>query len=166
MNGVSTHCRVHATAHSHSSMGLDSCYGWCFYQRVGGQQQGTGDASFFPCVSFFHHLEFPLTVAKPVVNPMLGPSTSALIQLGARFPSCMKLVAGIPLDTKFGCKSRLISHRITRRVSITGLNNAANPPDILCSLEQICGFGGFRNKTPNQWFRLVVGSLYNILNLH
>ena len=90
---------------------------------------------------------------KPVVNPMLGPSETALINFGeiwdvgsardlftlltgARYPPCMKNVQGIPADIQFGC-----------------LNNTANPPTILCSLEDICGFGGFHGKEPNQWFR-------------
>jgi len=90
----------------------------------------------------------------PVVNPMLGPSSSALIQLGARFPPCMKLVAAVPLSTQFAC-----------------LNDVANPPDILCSLETICGFGGFHNKSPNQWFRFITpiflhaGFVHIILNM-
>ncbi|KAG6818018.1 hypothetical protein H0H87_009173 [Tephrocybe sp. NHM501043] len=63
---------------------------------------------------------------KPVVNPMLGPSSNALINLGARFPPCMKQVDAVPPSTKFGC-----------------LNNTANPPDQICTLEEICGFGGF-----------------------
>ncbi|KAG6912037.1 hypothetical protein DXG01_000285 [Tephrocybe rancida] len=39
---------------------------------------------------------------KPVINPMLGPSSSALINLGARFPPCMKLVDAVPPSTNFG----------------------------------------------------------------
>jgi hypothetical protein len=33
------------------------------------------------------------------------------------------------------------------------MNNTANPPDQLCSLEEVCGFGGFHGQEPNQWFR-------------
>ncbi|EKM61250.1 uncharacterized protein PHACADRAFT_134676 [Phanerochaete carnosa HHB-10118-sp] len=72
----------------------------------------------------------------PVVNPMLGPSQSALINVGARYPPCMKEVAGLPLSTRFAC-----------------LNDTANPPDQLCSLEDVCGFGGFHGQEPDQWFR-------------
>ncbi|KAL6310136.1 hypothetical protein BKA93DRAFT_814441 [Sparassis latifolia] len=75
---------------------------------------------------------------KPVVNPMLGPSEYALINLGARFPPCMKLVQGVPLTTQFPC-----------------LNDTANPPDRICPLENICGFGGFHDKAPDQSFRFV-----------
>jgi membrane associated rhomboid family serine protease len=91
---------------------------------------------------------------KPVVNPMLGPSQSALIQLGARFPPCMKLVTGVPVTTLFAC-----------------LNDTANPPDRICPLEEICGFGGFHNETPNQWFRFITpiflhaGFVHILLNM-
>ncbi|KDQ63481.1 hypothetical protein JAAARDRAFT_169346 [Jaapia argillacea MUCL 33604] len=91
---------------------------------------------------------------KPVVNPMLGPSESALINLGARFPPCMKLVEGLPVDTQIAC-----------------LNDTANPPDQVCSLEDVCGFGGFHNQAPNQWFRFITpvflhaGFIHIILNM-
>ncbi|KAF9462142.1 hypothetical protein BDZ94DRAFT_752247 [Collybia nuda] len=91
---------------------------------------------------------------KPVINPMLGPSSSALINLGARFPPCMKLIEEVPLSTRFGC-----------------LNNTANPPDSTCSLETICGFGGFYERDPNQWFRFITpiflhaGFIHILLNI-
>ncbi|PCH33876.1 rhomboid-domain-containing protein, partial [Wolfiporia cocos MD-104 SS10] len=75
---------------------------------------------------------------KPAVNPMLGPSGSALIYLGARFPACMKNVSALPLDTRLAC-----------------LNDTANPPNRVCTLEEICGFGGIHTETPNQWFRFI-----------
>ncbi|KAI0687791.1 hypothetical protein BC835DRAFT_384015, partial [Cytidiella melzeri] len=74
----------------------------------------------------------------PVVNPMLGPSQSALINAGARFPPCMKEIQDLPVSTSFAC-----------------LNDTANPPDRLCPLEDVCGFGGFHDKQPNQWFRFI-----------
>jgi len=91
---------------------------------------------------------------KPVVNPMLGPSQSALINMGARFPPCMKEVVNIPSNIRLGC-----------------LNNTANPPDSLCSLEDICGFGGFQGKVQNQWFRFITaiflhaGIIHILLNM-
>ncbi|GLB36056.1 putative rhomboid family protein [Lyophyllum shimeji] len=91
---------------------------------------------------------------KPVVNPMLGPSSSALINLGARFPPCMKLVEAVPPSTNFAC-----------------LSNTANPPTEVCPLEEICGFGGFHDKDPNQWFRFIVpiflhaGFVHILLNM-
>ncbi|KAF7799273.1 hypothetical protein EIP86_010505 [Pleurotus ostreatoroseus] len=91
---------------------------------------------------------------KPVVNPMLGPSQSALINAGARFPPCMKDVQGLSPTTSFAC-----------------LNDTANPPDQLCPLEDVCGFGGFHGKDPNQWFRFITpiflhaGIIHILLNM-
>ncbi|KAJ7596950.1 hypothetical protein C8J56DRAFT_918762 [Mycena floridula] len=91
---------------------------------------------------------------KPVVNPMLGPSSSAIINVGARFPACMKNVPLIPPNTIIAC-----------------LNNTANPSTIDCSLETVCGFGGFHGKDPNQWFRFITpiflhaGILHILLNM-
>lgn len=91
---------------------------------------------------------------KPVVNPMLGPSASALINLGARFPPCMKSVTGLSSSTLMPC-----------------LDDTANPPTSLCSIEDVCGFGGFANGTPNQWFRFITpiflhaGIIHILLNM-
>ncbi|KAJ7038285.1 hypothetical protein C8F04DRAFT_375518 [Mycena alexandri] len=91
---------------------------------------------------------------KPVVNYMLGPSSTTLINVGARFPPCMKLVTALPPTTQIGC-----------------LNNTANPATEICSIEDICGFGGFHNKDPNQWFRFITpiflhaGFIHLILNM-
>ncbi|KAI0639673.1 rhomboid-domain-containing protein [Trametes polyzona] len=93
---------------------------------------------------------------KPVVNPMLGPSSSALIQLGARFPPCMKNVTDFPVTTLVPCGC---------------LNNTANPATEVCTLEEICGFGGFHDKTPDQWFRFITpiflhaGLIHFLLNM-
>jgi len=91
---------------------------------------------------------------KPTVNPMLGPSSVALINVGARFPPCMKLVESVSPSLQLGC-----------------LNNTANPPDKICSIETICGFGGFHGQNPNQWFRFITpiflhaGFIHILLNL-
>ncbi|KZT75109.1 rhomboid-domain-containing protein [Daedalea quercina L-15889] len=90
----------------------------------------------------------------PTVNPMLGPSESALINVGARFPACMKSVEQIPLSTELAC-----------------LNDTANPVTEACPLETICGFGGFHDETPNQWFRFITpiflhaGIVHYLLNM-
>ncbi|KAI0053335.1 rhomboid-domain-containing protein [Auriscalpium vulgare] len=75
---------------------------------------------------------------KPVVNPMLGPSGSALIRVGARFPPCMKTVQDVPVTLQLPC-----------------LNDTANPPDRLCTIESICDHGGFNGQEPNQWWRFI-----------
>jgi hypothetical protein len=45
---------------------------------------------------------------QPVVNPMLGPSGSALIRVGARFPPCMKNVSQVPPTLNLPCELVLI----------------------------------------------------------
>ncbi|KAF8445863.1 hypothetical protein L210DRAFT_2938764 [Boletus edulis BED1] len=91
---------------------------------------------------------------KPVVNPLLGPSESALINLGARFPPCMKSVQNLSSSTLMPC-----------------LNDTANPPNILCTIEEVCGFGGFHGGVPNQWFRFITaiflhaGFVHILLNM-
>ncbi|KAJ7357283.1 hypothetical protein DFH08DRAFT_912271 [Mycena albidolilacea] len=94
---------------------------------------------------------------KPVVNYMLGPSSTTLINVGARFPPCMKLLdpsLGISPTSQIGC-----------------LNNTANPATEICTIEDICGFGGFHGKDPNQWFRFITpiflhaGFIHIILNM-
>jgi len=69
---------------------------------------------------------------------MLGPSGSALIRLGARFPACMKTVPGVPVTLNLPC-----------------LNDTANPADRLCTVEELCGHGGFHGQEPNQWWRFI-----------
>ncbi|KAG7099128.1 hypothetical protein E1B28_001000 [Marasmius oreades] len=93
---------------------------------------------------------------KPVTNVMLGPSWSALINVGGRFPPCMKLVNGAPPNALVPC-----------------LNATTNPPesDRFCTIEEVCGFGGFGGKDPNQWFRFITpiflhaGIIHILLNL-
>ncbi|KAJ6621652.1 hypothetical protein B0H10DRAFT_2016900 [Mycena sp. CBHHK59/15] len=91
----------------------------------------------------------------PVVNYMLGPSSTVLINVGARFPPCMKNVTALPPTTLIGC-----------------LNNTANPATEICTVEEICGFGGFPDSNPNQWFRCIhhtylfhAGFVHIILNM-
>ncbi|KAJ7706265.1 hypothetical protein B0H17DRAFT_620531 [Mycena rosella] len=91
---------------------------------------------------------------KPVVNYMLGPSSTTLINVGARFPPCMKFIEAVPPTFLIGC-----------------LNNTANPATEICTIEDICGFGGFPNDNPNQWFRFITpiflhaGFVHIILNM-
>jgi hypothetical protein len=109
---------------------------------------------------------------QPTINPMLGPSQSALINLGASepscplelqfrthllfegFPPCMKIVQGVEPSIQLACELFPMMLNIPNKY-ITGLNDTANPPDRVCPLETVCGFGGFHGETPNQWFRSV-----------
>ncbi|WVR09136.1 hypothetical protein IAU60_006198 [Kwoniella sp. DSM 27419] len=91
---------------------------------------------------------------KPSFNYMIGPSSEVLINIGARFPPCMKLVQDLPPTFQLAC-----------------LNDTANPPTTSCSLEEICGHGGFPNGTPDQSWRffvpifLHVGVIHLLLNM-
>lgn len=93
---------------------------------------------------------------KPVVNPMLGPSSSALINVGARFPPCMKVIEDLPVNSLVGC-----------------MNNTDNPVTRFCPLEDVCGFDGFKDdgRKPDQWFRFITpvflhaGIIHILLNM-
>src|SRR6266702_5974215 len=88
---------------------------------------------------------------------MLGPSGSALIRVGARFPPCMKTVPSVPVTLQMPCESSSTSPTwpISPPWRLQGLNDTANPPDQLCTIEDLCGHGGFNGKEPNQWWRRV-----------
>ena len=86
---------------------------------------------------------------KPQFNPMIGPSTYVLINMGARYPPCMhniKEIQGSTIEVLFQCP------------------NATSTTD-LCPLSELCGFGGVpnpvfdgnkdQNPAPNQWFRFI-----------
>jgi membrane associated rhomboid family serine protease len=88
---------------------------------------------------------------------MIGPSSEMLINLGARFTACMRSIPEIS-STPFLC------------LNDTG-NTANAAATQTCTLEDICGFGGFGNDgIPNQTFRfftplwLHVGVVHLLLN--
>ncbi|KHN95744.1 Rhomboid family protein [Metarhizium album ARSEF 1941] len=86
---------------------------------------------------------------KPQFNPMIGPSTQVLINMGARYVPCMhnvKEIQGSNIPVLFLCPN-------------------ATKSDEFCPLSEVCGFGGVPNPTfnnadqspqPNQWFRFIV----------
>jgi len=76
---------------------------------------------------------------KPQFNPMIGPSTNVLINMGSRFVPCMHRVDDPPtLTLPWQCPN-------------------ATTMDTVCSLSELCGFGGFPpGQDPNQWFRFIV----------
>lgn len=75
---------------------------------------------------------------QPSFNPMIGPSSYLLINMGARFIPCMHAIDGITNvpSLKFPCPN-----------STTTDTNS-------CSLQELCGMGGFSD-TPNQWWRFI-----------
>ena len=91
---------------------------------------------------------------KPQFNPMIGPSTYVLINMGARFVPCMHNVEGIQ-DS---------SQKINWPCPSTTTNDA-NDPSQQCTLSDLCGFGGVpeayqtdihHKPEPNQWFRFII----------
>lgn len=71
---------------------------------------------------------------------MLGPSFSVLVNMGARYVPCMKIVPGVPMDTKWPCPN-------------TTSSDPTNPTNH-CSISELCGFQDF-GQNPNQWFRFI-----------
>ncbi len=81
----------------------------------------------------------------PRFNPMIGPSTYVLINMGARFVPCMRTdpqIQGANPPITWPCPN----------VTSSDLNDPAYD----CDLSTLCGFGGLNNDNPNQWFRFIV----------
>lgn len=88
---------------------------------------------------------------KPQFNPMIGPSSQVLINMGARYAPCMHNVEGIQ-DSK---------------VPVLFLCPNATKNDQTCDLNVLCGFGGNvpnpvfdgegeQDPAPNQWYRFII----------
>ncbi|KAL0087044.1 rhomboid family-domain-containing protein [Phycomyces blakesleeanus] len=69
-------------------------------------------------------------------NPMIGPSSTVLINVGARFTPCMRALPAYTASTVFG--------------------GCYQSTDATCTLEELCGFGGFESGIPDQSFRFVL----------
>jgi membrane associated rhomboid family serine protease len=94
---------------------------------------------------------------KPQFNPMIGPSTQVLINMGARYVPCMRNVDEVQ------------NPQIPEGLTIIGdpvkfLCPNATKKDDFCPLSTLCGFGGVPNPKfndpnqspePNQWFRFI-----------
>ncbi|CUM63325.1 uncharacterized protein PRCAT00000896001 [Priceomyces carsonii] len=96
---------------------------------------------------------------KPYFNPMLGPSTYLLINMGARYVPCMAKIKEITddLSINFPCA------------------NSTTTASEVCSLSELCGMSGVPVKgdeyLPDQWYRIITpiflhaGFLHIIFNL-
>ncbi|KAI9149200.1 rhomboid protein [Paramyrothecium foliicola] len=87
---------------------------------------------------------------KPQFNPMIGPSTQVLINMGARYVPCMRNLDEIQGASPSDPVLFLCPNATTRTQ--------------ICPLSEVCGFGGVPNPTfgnadqspePNQWFRFI-----------
>ncbi|KAK9702284.1 hypothetical protein K7432_011333 [Basidiobolus ranarum] len=83
---------------------------------------------------------------KPYFNWLIGPAPETLINIGARFVPCMH------------------STKMLNQPIVCGNQGT-------CSLEELCGFGGFKGGEPNQWFRFITpiflhgGVLHYLINM-
>ncbi|KAJ3103689.1 hypothetical protein HDU97_009942 [Phlyctochytrium planicorne] len=98
-------------------------------------------------------------------NVMIGPTPGVLIQMGARFLPCIR---NTTLNTG---SNPIILCPDGIKSSTTALNPATNELAASCTLEQICGFGGFHGEEPKQWYRFIIpiflhgGLVHLIVNL-
>ena len=82
---------------------------------------------------------------------MLGPSSGVLINVGARFRPCMTEVPSLDGQLWAWCVVWL-----SFLSSPSSPNNTANPATSICTLEELCGFGGFGPAgKPDQTFRFI-----------
>ncbi|KAL7422139.1 hypothetical protein Q5752_002782 [Cryptotrichosporon argae] len=107
----------------------------------------------YEMVRNYHFMGTPIAI-HPSFNYMIGPSSEVLINVGARFPPCMKYVSALPPTFELAC-----------------LNDTSNPPTTSCTIEEICGHGGFPDDEPNQSWRFVapifmhVGIIHLLVNM-
>lgn len=109
------------------------------------------------------HLTGSAFQTKPYFNPMLGPLTFLLINMGARYVPCMHQIKDITDDTSilFPCA------------------NSTSVDSYVCSLSELCGLtklkidnnNGTSAYLPDQWYRIFIpiflhaGFLHIIFNL-
>jgi hypothetical protein len=99
---------------------------------------------------------------KPSFNPMIGPSTDVLINMGARFVPCMREVESFATSDPtqlYPCPNRTTYY-------------------LECSLAQWCGFDGRdipsdlpggkgpAGSSPNQWYRFILPIFYHAGLIH
>ncbi|KAA8914098.1 hypothetical protein TRICI_002995 [Trichomonascus ciferrii] len=78
---------------------------------------------------------------KPSFNPMIGPSSYVMINMGARFTPCMHAIDGVTdvPDLKFPCP------------------NSTDTASDVCALGELCGMGMHADSAgpPKQWWRFI-----------
>ncbi|KAF8249601.1 rhomboid-domain-containing protein [Wilcoxina mikolae CBS 423.85] len=99
---------------------------------------------------------------KPQFNPMIGPTTDVMINMGARFVPCMRVVESF------------------KNTDPTQLYPCPNRTTLFleCSLAEWCGFNGRdipsdlpggtgpKGSTPNQWYRFIIPMFFHAGLVH
>lgn len=85
-------------------------------------------------------------MTKPSFNPMIGPSTYMLINMGARFVPCMRTTYQTGTNDPYPTTGWPCPSSTTLDPS---------DPHNQCSLTQLCGLGGSTSDQPNQWYRFI-----------
>ncbi|OZJ05537.1 hypothetical protein BZG36_01925 [Bifiguratus adelaidae] len=105
---------------------------------------------------------------KPTINIMIGPESAVLINVGARYDPCMHVTTQVPPTQPQPCFNAYAN-------LVPAGNNQYEIPSgtQMCSLETICGLGGFKAgpDQPDQWFRFITpiwihaGVVHYIVNM-
>ncbi|CAO3701930.1 unnamed protein product [Rhizopus stolonifer] len=82
-----------------------------------------------------HNLTGEVIETNPF-NVMIGPSFQVLVNIGARFTPCIRSVPSFP--------------------SSTLISDCYKSSTDTCTVEALCGYGGFPDDIPNQSFRLIL----------
>lgn len=100
---------------------------------------------------------------KPQFNPLIGPSFGALIDMGARYVPCMKVLT-ITLNETTTLSTDVKSWPCPDQTDI----NVST-----CTLKEHCGFGGrdipddfSQGGKPNQWYRFIVPIFLHVGLIH
>lgn len=74
------------------------------------------------------------------INPMIGPSVYNAINMGARYPLCMKYISNVTdVVTEYPCP-----------------NTTTTSETYQCSLAELCGNDAKNGEQPRQWWRFIV----------
>lgn len=111
-------------------------------------------------------------------NYMLGPSIEIMIQVGARFPPCMRRVESMPPEERYVCLHTIQHTTINQQQSnktgstlllLDPVVNLADPRllNSSCSLSSICGMSNFyQQDVPDQTYRIFTPLLIHTGLIH